>query len=619
MSLLPTAHAGQSFGSRRIDFITVSGEVSNSDAGTGRVTDGDGVVHDIRLIERTSALAAGDTATVLRVQSGPSRRSRPVAIINHSRNVWMRAAPDATSILARSGVTRTLNWWLSVLALALVAVAAAWPALHSFLTEVNGAMMTGVPAFDLYAELGARMPGLASWRLETALPSGLFDGIAALGVVPMNQLTEWGLVTGVAILALVTFFARSWRLLYVPALALLCVVSGAILSSPVATLLMIGGSVLLFVIGGFINRVRDGGRFNARVERLAEYVLSHPPEEGVRSSETARAASIAPEPLAAAVAATAIATASAVAEGDEPAAEAGDDAEPEAVAADEIDPADAEATDTDTAGSAANGEVAADENGDDETAASAEIETATDAETSSDVEAEVEPVAAVSAEPAAEESDEALDDAEPAADAAPEAEAEAGTDADAEAGDQSADAADSDIESEDDLPSLEAVAAAAAISDSERAGLSAEADAGTASLLDDDRTMAVAAPPPMPAPPAETEAPASADPEPATPELMAATPAAEALAPMPAGEMGDTPADEPAGIINASPAPQDVAAEAESGEVSAEAADDAEASVTAAAIEDPMIDDDHDPMMESASGDFAPGAPEVEVDPDKAG
>ncbi|WP_417483078.1 hypothetical protein [Maricaulis sp.] len=613
MSLLPTAHAGQSFGSRRIDFITVSGEISSSDAGTGRVTDGDGVVHDIRLLERTSALAAGDTATVLRVQSGPSRRSRPVAIINHSRNVWMRAAPDATSILARSGVTRTLNWWLSVLLLALVAVAAAWPALHTFLTELNGAMMTGLPAFDIYAELGARMPGLASWRLETALSPGLFDGIAALGVVPMNQLTEWGLATGVAILALIAFFARSWRLLYVPALALLCLVSGAILASPVATLLMVGGSVLLFIIGGFINRVRDGGRFNARVERLAEYVLRHPPEEGVRTSEASRSASIAPEPLAAAVAATAIATASAVAEGDDAATQTSEEARPEEMAVVEAEIVEASDTAAEPAQSAANGEVAA------------EADSATSSE--ADVEAEAEVEAAVAA------IDDADTEAETTARAADEAELEveaaANTDTapepDSGSGDEAPVPADSEIDAEDDLPSLEAVAAAAAITDSERAGLSAEAGTGSATPLDDDRTMAVAAPPPMPAPPAETDPTASAAPAPAEPELMAVTPAAEALAPMPAGETDDAPADEPVEVITASAAAQDAVSEAEPVEavasVLADAGNETQADVTAtaaAAIEDPMIDDDHDPMMESASGDFAPGAPEVEIDPDKA-
>ncbi|WP_417484592.1 hypothetical protein [Maricaulis salignorans] len=573
MSQLPTAHAGQSFGSRRIDFITVSGEVSSSDAGTGRVTDGDGVVHDVRLDERTSALAAGDTATVLRVQSGPNRRSRPVAIINHSRNVWMRAAPDATTILGRSGVTRTLNWWLSVLALALTAIAAAWPALHSFLTELNGPMMASVPSIDIFAELGAQMPGLASWRMETALASGLFDAIAALGFVPMEQLTEWSLTLAAAALSLVAFFARSWRLLYVPALALLCVVSGAILGSPDATLLMIGGAVLLFIIGGFINRVRDAGRFNARVERLAEYVLRHPPEEGVRTLEPARAEPASPEPLAAAVAATAIAAASAVAQGD-------DASEDPALTPDE-DTAAEVSTAAEPAQSAANGEVVA---GADDAEApeldSSEPELA-EAEAPEVETSEPETTNADSA-PIATADETATDPAdateatpEPVTDAAPVS--EAGPEPDTSADDE-------------DLPSLEAVAAAAAISDTERAGLDATA---AAAPLDEDRTMPVIAPPPMPV--------AAAEPAIETVEALTEAPQADAEMAAPAiTALASEPVEAPE---LAAAAPE---AEAES-----------EDTGTTAAIEDPMIDDDHDPMMESATGDFAPGAPEVEVDREK--
>ena len=545
MSLLPTAHAGQSFGSRRIDFFTVSGEVSSSEAGTGRVTDGDGVVHEVRLIERSSAFAKGDTATVLRVQSGPNRRSRAVAIINHSRELWMRAAPDATTILARSGVTRTLNWWLSVLALALVAIAVAWPSLHVFLTELNGAMMAGVPAFDIYAELGAPLPGLASWRLETALSPGLFDGIAALGFVPMEQLTEWGMAVAAAALTLIAFFARSWRLVYVPALAVLCIFAGAALTNSVVSLAMIGGAVLLFIIGGFVNRVRDGGRFNARVERLAEYVLRHPPEESVRTSEPARTGTIAPEPLAAATAATAIAIASAVAEGDD------------ADAADEVDDADVTPADADVV-------PETDYRDEDNTTALAEAAPAEPAEAGSNGE--------VAAEPAGEE--ELADE-----DSTPAGAQEVHADAD------------------DDLPSLEAVAAAAALTDIERTAPAEKTTAAAPPALDDDRTMAVAAPPPMPAAPVET-----------SPVVFVAPAADEASSPV--AVENDETATEPATELTAPETDDEPDAD--------EVLTAKEPAAATPAIDDPMIDDDHDPMVESASGDFAPGAPEIEMDSEPA-
>jgi len=597
MSQLPSAHAGQSFGSRRIDFITVSGEVSSSDAGTGRVTDGDGVVHDVRLNERSSALASGDTATVLRVQSGPNRRSRPVAIINHSRNVWMRAAPDATTILGRSGVTRTLNWWLSVLALALVAIAAAWPALHSFLTELNSAMMAGVPSINVFAEIGAQLPGLASWRMETALSAGLFDAIVALGFVPMEQLTEWGLGIAVGALALVTFFARSWRLLYVPALALLCLVSGAILGNPVATLLMVAGAALLFLAGGFINRIRDGGRFNARIERLAEYVLRHPPVEGVRSSEPARTEAIAPEPLAAAVAATAIAAASAVAEGDN------SEDESAVLIEDNAGPTEAGAA-ADPGERAANGEITARADADnaaevDNSETVPDSEAVAGAETGPDVddraEIEIEAAPAHNSTSRVDSAPEVTDRAVTEAEATPEVDFTP----EIESGEQ------------DDLPSLEAVAAAAAVSDTERAGLST---AVATTPLDEERTMPVVAPPPMPARPDEAEAGATAPDEARKPADDAVEPVTEA--PEVEGEVTDA-------TMTTVPAPPVVpeSEPAEDGEMAA-AVDESEAestgTVSAPAIEDPLIEDDHDPMMESANGDFAPGAPEVEIDREKS-
>lgn len=583
MSLLPTAHAGQSFGSRRIDFFTVSGEVSSSDAGSGRVTDGDGVAHDVRLMERTSALAKGDSATVLRVQSGPNRRSRPVAIVNHSRGLWMRAAPDATSILARSGVTRTLNWWLSVLLLLLVAIAVAWPSLHAFLSELNGAMMSGIPAFNIYSELGAPLPGLASWRLETALSPGLFDGIAALGFIPMEQLTEWGLGVAVAALALIAFFARSWRLVYVPALAVLCVFSGAILGNAVVSLAMIGGAVLLFVIGGFINRVRDGGRFNARVERLAEYVLRHPPEEGVRTSEPTRAGSTTPAPLAAAAAATAIAAASAVAEGDRQDAVAEQDDVPTTSNTPAADNSAAEPAET-----GANGEVAAEHT---------ETDVATD--TPDDDTAPAEP-----AESGAngEITAEAGNDDQPTPEAAAPAEPQADHD-----------------EADDDLPSLDAVAAAAALTDMERTGAGQDVATTTPAASDDDRTMTVAAPPPMPAAPATVTTEHAAEPVAATPPSAPATnetPATGQLvtetmieAPLPVVTEDDQPAETPS--VEAPVA--DEAASTESASVN-DAADPVEAKPVVADIDDPMNEDDGDPMVEKAAGDFAPGAPDIELD-----
>lgn len=634
MSLLPTAHAGQAFGSRRIDFFTVSGQVSQSEAHTGHVVDHDGMEHDVRLMDETSALAPGDTATVLRVQSGPNRRSRPVAVVNHSRGVWMRAAPDATSLLSRTGVTRTLNWWISVLLLVLVAAASVWPVLHAFLTELSGAMMASVPVFDVYADIAARAPALGSWRLETALPSGIFDALAALGFVPMAQLTEWGLALGAAALSILAFAARSWRLIYVPALAALAILAGAIMGGADATLYVVAGALVVFMLGGLANRIRDGGRFNARVERLSEHVLRNPPQEGVKSGDAQEQAGA----LGAAAAAAAIATAASVADGEtnEAVDQQDEDAAAEQAEADAATPNDTavngeaeagEASDIDLPPPpAAAPERAANQDGEEtasadapapepetvepETAETAKSESGDDTRTtpSEDVgtsaESDAEPViAAAVAQDDAADSDTAaegeaaaektsapeLADADPSNEAKPAEDAQDARDvaetesADAKtieaetssetAADETASNQDAASVEDEDLPSLDAVAAAKAM-DKDEDVQKAESETPEALTLDDERTMPVASPPPMAAP-------------------------AEAAA----SDSGEN------GVIGAPSVEH-------SGEDSPQApAASAEAATENAPANDPLIDDAADPMVEGASAsDPAPGAPEVELD-----
>ena len=635
MSLLPTAHAGQGFGARRIDFYTVSGEVAASDAATGRVRDDDGIDHDVRLMERTSALAPGDNVTVLRVQSGPNRRSRPVALVNHSREVWVRAAPDATALLARTGVTRSLNWWLSMLLLAVTALAVVWPDLPFLLTELNGPMMAGIPATNIFAEINMLMPSLAGWRLEAALPGGLLDGIAALNVIATNQLTEWGLALGATLLTLLAFAARSWRLVYMPALVLFALASGAILGAPVATLAIAGGAMLFFMIAGLVNRIRDAGRFNARVERLAEHALRNPPQEGVRVSENA--------------AVTAIAAAAAMAQSDEVSPAMARDIQNDAEAQAEAEPAN-------PADDAANGEAEASppvelpptidaEPVEDEivaaadTAASGEVEAAQDGagEGASDAPETVEAVEAVEADTVtaddstSDESDEPLvadaDDAEATAETVDAVDAGEADDDETVAGAQEeaiAPLAPAAAEEDDDLPSLEAVAAAAALSATEQAGAPAEtpADAETVAQaidIDDERTMALAPPPPMPARPTR-QTPQT---EEATPSIpSAAEPGPEDAAPSVPLESEALAAEETASDVAEadSPEPTDAPTDAPSDALQGVESRVAEAVEAAGRrdmpiIDDPLMADGPDPMVTSGpAGDLAPDAPELELD-----
>ncbi len=669
MSLLPTAHAGQAYGARRIDFFTISGEIRQADGASGQLRDDDGMDHDVRLAEASNALTPGDSATILRVQAGPNRRSRPAALINHTRETWVRTTPDATTLLARSGVTRGFNWWLSILLLALTALAAVWPLLHAFLTEMNGGMMAGIPAFSIMDELLAFAPGLAGWRLEAALPAGLRDAIASLGFVPMDQLTEWGIALGGGALALIAYLARSWRLLYVPAFAAFAVMAGVIFGGVGATLALIGGAVLLFLAAGFFNRVRDAGRFNARVERLAGHVLRNPPQESVRGND---AGGVAAAAATAAVAATALADTGAepeddteTATDDAEAAEPADDAangEAEAGPELELPPAAAEGDPSPTAETSARpddaGEaeaVQADEEAGSVAAADADAEdmsenagndvvpdagtapvpaeaddapvtAATEPESGDATAAPVEavlPAEVAAVEPSAEEGAEppveaeaepsvATDDDAAASDAAPEAEEtelQAGA---AEPAEQPSDAVEPEAnapadaegapEEDDDLPSLDAVAAAAAMSAAEQ-GSAEDApatDAGEAddtASMEDERTMPLASPPPMPASGQTAVQAGTAD----GPDADAAV----------TDETVDMTPAEPA-TASTSPALDEVESRVAA---AVEAAGNATPAATSP-VDDPLFDDDgNDPMLPARqAGDTAPGTPDLDVE-----
>lgn len=633
MSLLPTAHAGQAYGARRIDFFTISGEIKRADGATGQLRDDDGMDHDVRLAEASNALTPGDSATILRVQAGPNRRSRPAALINHTRETWVRTTPDATTLLARSGVTRGLNWWLSVLLLALTALAAVWPLLHAFLTEMNGGMMAGIPAFSILDEVLTIAPGLAGWRLEASLPTGLLDAIAGLGFVPMDQLTEWGIALGGGVLALIAYLARSWRLLYVPAFAAFAVMAGAIFGGVGATLALIGGATLLFLAAGFFNRVRDAGRFNARVERLAGHVLRNPPQESVRGSDAGgvAAASAAASTAFAGTAATGPDDGAEMAADDAEAAEPADDAangEAEAGPELELPPAAADGDPSPTAGASARpddaGEAEAVPAGD-ETAgvAAADAETDDRTESATDemtpdseaapvpAEAEDRPVMAgaeaeagdMTPAPAGAVLPAEIAAVQPSADsdtgngAAPEAAPPEQPSAAIEPQTNAPAEAEAVPGEDDDLPSLDAVAAAAALNAAEQSGSESTpaADSGTdgaPATMEDERTMPLASPPPMPASDQPRPQAGTAD-EPDTEAAMA--PAAEPATP------------------SISPALDEVESRVAA---AVEAAGTATPPATAAPVDDPLFDDDgNDPMLPARqAGDTAPGTPDLDVE-----
>lgn len=296
MAILPTAHATQRFGSRAIDFYVAPGQVIGSDprarADERRIQDLDGERHPVRVGKRDFALDAGDYAAVIRLQPGPKRRSRPVAVVNYRTGTWTRTSQDNTSLLSRAGVSRNANWLLTVMAMAALALLVAWPQLLVLLGLLMPGLAAGLPAFDVFSALVNVQPGLADARLADTAP-GLAETISTLSP---NLSGFEGVVMFAAIVALgafVAFAARSWRFAWVPVFLVLMLAAAIAVNGPQAAgipaLLALSGSVLLFIVAGAVNRWRDAMRLEARIARLADHVLRHPPQEMVTRRETAAA------------------------------------------------------------------------------------------------------------------------------------------------------------------------------------------------------------------------------------------------------------------------------------------------------------------------------------------
>lgn len=291
MSNLPTAHASQSFGHRTIDFYAAPGQVTGSDprsrSDERRIQDMDGARHAVRLSDRDFGLDAGDLAAVLRAQSGPSHKSRPVAVINYSSKTWTRTQPDARTLLSKTGVARNVNWALAMLTFLLAIAVLFWPELRAFAVEFFPVSASVLPQFDVFAQIAAAAPDLASWRIESSFGSLIEGAEQALPI-----LAGYGAVLIFAALvaggAVITYFARSWRLLWVPILIAVIAALSVGLSgveqaaAPAAGALT--GVAGIFLIGGLINRNRDVWRLEKRISRLADHLLRHPPEEMVTAS-----------------------------------------------------------------------------------------------------------------------------------------------------------------------------------------------------------------------------------------------------------------------------------------------------------------------------------------------
>jgi len=288
MASLPSAHASQAFGRRSIHFYAAPGQVIGSDprarADERRLMDSDGEIHAMRLAHARFPLEPGDFASVLRLQAGPKRRSRPVAVVHHERGTWERTQPSASVLLARAGVSRSLNWMLAAALLLAALIAAAYLPVLSFLQELAPTALPAAPGFDVFALALERAPGLTEARLGAFAPE--FEaGLARLAPDAARWADLAGYVAACAGLGVAAFAARSWRLVWAPVFVLTAIggaigLGGVENAAPYAAGALTA-ALALFVIAGGVNRVRDTARLDGRIETLAEHLLRHPPEEMV--------------------------------------------------------------------------------------------------------------------------------------------------------------------------------------------------------------------------------------------------------------------------------------------------------------------------------------------------
>lgn len=302
MANLPTAYASQHFGRKTLDFYAAAGEVSGSDprarADEHSLTDYDGAKHTVRVMDRDFALEAGDQASVLRMQTGPSRRSRPVAVVNHTRQGWSRTHPGASAMLSRAGVARNVNWFLTVLLFALAAMVMVWPYLRTFLVEVDPSLFGVAPSFNIFALALGALPDLGNWSFsQTVSPVSALIAQSVPSMAEQADQIVFYALSGLG--ALVVFATRSWRLLWAPLFVGLVAAAalglGGLEAAAGYAVIAYGVSAVIFMVGGVINRIRDAARLERRIALLADHLQRHAPEETIARTEEPEVAEVSEE------------------------------------------------------------------------------------------------------------------------------------------------------------------------------------------------------------------------------------------------------------------------------------------------------------------------------------
>jgi len=302
MANLPTAHASQNFGRKTLDFYAIAGEVlraaPRAHAGERQLQDIDGAPHTVRLMESGFSLEPGHQASIIRLQPGPARRSRPVAVVNHDNNTWCRTHPGASGLLSRAGVARNANWFLTVGLFILAGLAVFYPYLRAFLMGLSPQTFAAAPDINVFTLAAGAAPQLGAWSFSSVVaPASSLIGQAAPALAGAADMIVFGALSLAA--AVLIFSARSWRLLWAPvfvaALGAGALGFGGAAEAVTPALTGLGAALAVFVAGGMVNRLRDSARLERRIALLADHLLRNPPEEMITTPHQEIAAEETPD------------------------------------------------------------------------------------------------------------------------------------------------------------------------------------------------------------------------------------------------------------------------------------------------------------------------------------
>lgn len=236
----------------------------------------DGSTESLPLKGFELAHAKNDIFTQVYVASPKRKRLVLGAITNRSQRA--RARTETLGVLLRkTGVTRSLGWWWSVLFLSIAAIITDFGFFsHQISAQIN-------PVLKIVSDFTAPFVKLVSIPIEAVcnwLPLSIFS--APIGsFATFGSLQDHSFTFFITLLLMVfVIWARSWRLFSVPALALCLFTLKSQLfgyDSAQYTVFIWYAPVLIgLLVIGAINRLRDRARLAMRLSAICKSLIAQP-------------------------------------------------------------------------------------------------------------------------------------------------------------------------------------------------------------------------------------------------------------------------------------------------------------------------------------------------------